>query len=314
MKMNKKFMWVIPLLLLISVVLVVIKIMPIQKFSLEDKYYGSSEFIEIGTSDLEKLMDDKESFALFVYQPACVTSADFEQVLYDFITNNNIKIYKIAFSDIKDTKLSESIKYYPSFAIFNKGIMIDYLDANSDKDLKYYKSKDDFEKWLTNYVLLKETEISNQDSNEENNEEVKENDNENTLENNKEESISTPKEISLENVTYDKNKVNIYLFWGSTCPHCKEEFAFFDEIKEEYGNYYNLYTYEVWQNQDNAKIMNRFATALGEEAKGVPYTVIGDVSFTGFGEADKEKFIETIKSKHQNSSDIYFDKIKNEKQ
>lgn len=57
--------------------------------------------------------------------------------------------------------------------------------------------------------------------------------------------------------------------------------------------------------------MNRFATALGEEAKGVPYTVIGDVSFSGFGETSKEKFIEAIKTKHQNSSDIYFDKIKN---
>ena len=58
MKMNKKFMWVIPLLLLISVVFVVIKIMPIQKFSLEDKYYGSSEFIEIETSDLDTTFDD----------------------------------------------------------------------------------------------------------------------------------------------------------------------------------------------------------------------------------------------------------------
>ena len=39
----------------------------------------------------------------------------------------------------------------------------------------------------------------------------------------------------------------------------------------------NLYTYEVWENQENAEIMNRFVAALGEEAKGVPYTVIGDV-------------------------------------
>lgn len=308
MKMNKKVMWVIPLLLLISVVLVVIKIMPIQKFSLEDKYYGSSEFIEIETSDLEKLMDDKESFALFVYQPACVTSANFEEVLYDFITNNNIKIYKIAFSDIKDTKLSESIKYYPSFAIFNKGITVDYLDANSDNDLKYYKFNDDFEKWFTDYVLLKEVDNSNSVSNENNVEENTDNNNEETTNTTPKENV---KEISLENVTHDKNKVNIYLFWGSTCPHCKEEFAFFDEIKEEYGDYYNLYTYEVWENQENAEIMNRFAAALGEEAKGVPYTVIGDVSFTGFGETSKEKFIEAIKTKHQNSSDIYFDKIKN---
>ena len=57
-------------------------------------------------------------------------------------------------------------------------------------------------------------------------------------------------------------------------------------------------------------MVKKFASALNEEAKGVPYTVVGDVSFIGFSESDKEKFIETIKSKHQNSSDVYFDKIK----
>lgn len=303
MKLNKKILWIIPLLLLISIIIgiIVIRNMPEKKFYLEDKYYGGSDFIEIKTSDLEKLIDDKESFALFVYQPACVTSANFEQILKDFSNSNNIEIYKIAFSDIKDTSLSKYIKYYPSFAIFNKGNMVSYLDANSDNDLKYYESKDEFQKWFTSFVLLKDTDNSNSSENENVTEES---------ENTKEE---TPTEINLENVTYDKNKVNIYFFWGSTCPHCKAEFAFFDEIKEEYGDYYNLYTYEVWENPNNEKIMNKFADALNEEVTGVPYTVIGDVAFTGFGESSKEKFIETIKNKHQNSSDVYFDKIKSEK-
>ena len=303
MKLNKKILWIIPLLLLISIIIgiIVIRNMPEKKFYLEDKYYCGSDFIEIKTSDLEKLIDDKESFALFVYQPACVTSANFEQILKDFSNSNNIEIYKIAFSDIKDTSLSKYIKYYPSFAIFNKGNMVSYLDANSDNDLKYYESKDEFQKWFTSFVLLKDTDNSNSSENENVTEES---------ENTKEE---TPTEINLENVTYDKNKVNIYFFWGSTCPHCKAEFAFFDEIKEEYGDYYNLYTYEVWENPDNEKIMNKFADALNEEVTGVPYTVIGDVSFTGFGESSKEKFIDAIKNKHQNSSDVYFDKIKSEK-
>lgn len=303
MKLNKKILWIIPILLLISIIIgiIVIRNIPEKKFYLEDKYYGGSDFIEIKTSDLEKLIDDKESFALFVYQPACVTSANFEQILKDFSNSNNIEIYKIAFSDIKDTSLSKYIKYYPSFVIFNKGNMVSYLDANSDTDLKYYESKDEFQKWFTSFVLLKDTDNSNSSENENVTEES---------ENTKEE---TPTEINLENVTYDKNKVNIYFFWGSTCPHCKAEFAFFDEIKEEYGDYYNLYTYEVWENPNNAEIMNKFADALNEKVTGVPYTVIGDVSFTGFGESSKEKFIEAIKNKHQNSSDVYFDKIKSEK-
>ena len=307
MKINNKLLWLTPLLLLIALITVVVKYKPETKFYLEDKYYDSSEFIEIDKSDLEKLIDDKESFALFIYQPACVTSANFEKNLTEFSKDNNLTIYKIAFSNIKDTSLSKYIKYYPSFAIFNKGNIISYLDANSDKDLKYYKSKKDFTDWFTNYVLLKDTDNSNENNNEKN--DASSNKQNNIV--NEEQQNTDVQEISLNNVTRDKNKVNIYFFWGSTCPHCKAEFAFFDEIEKEYGDYYNLYTYEVWEHPDNAEIMNKFASALGEEAAGVPYTIIGDESFTGFGESSKEQFIEAIKNKHQNSSDIYFDKIKN---
>lgn len=297
MIMNKKLLWLIPLLLFISIITLIIKNTPNQQFYLEDKYYGKSDFTEIETEDLQKLIDNKESFALFIYQPACVTSANFEEVLKAFSNITNITIYKIAFSDIKDTNLSKYIKYYPSFAIFNKGSMVSYLDANSNDDLKYYKKENDFKKWFTKFVILKDTD--NLSSNESN-----------VTKENEEPKEETPTEINLENVTYDENKVNIYFFWGSTCPHCKAEFAFFDEIKEEYGNYYNLYAYEVWENENNAKIMNQFANALNEEVTGVPYTIIGDESFTGFGESSKEEFINAINNKHKNSSDVYFNKIK----
>lgn len=309
MPMNKKILWIFPLLLLISIIPIIIKNMPEGKFYLEDKYYGKNQFVDITSADLNNLIKEKESFALFVYQPACVTSADFEQVLYDFMETNNIQIYKISFSDLKETEIKNTIKYYPSFAVFNKGKMVDYLDANSDEDLKYYKSKEGFTKWFQSHVIIKET--KKQIENQANSTNTKSTSTSNSNNNINEETKSTQNQnINLENVTRDNNKVNIYFFWGSTCPHCKEEFAFFDEIEEEYGKYYNLYTFEVWQNYDNKTIMNAFASALNEEAKGVPYTIVGDVSFTGFGDVTKEKIIDAIKTKHQNSHDIYFDKIK----
>ena len=298
MKTNNKIFLLAPLLLLLSIIVVVIKQSPMHQFYLEDKYYSDSKFIEIETNDLNKLINNKESFVLFIYQPACITSSNFEQILYDYLETNHISIYKIPFSDIKNTTLSKSVKYYPSFAIFNNGKLIDYLDANSDEDLEYYESKEGFEKWFTNYVLLKQIK------------ENKSGQNSKAKENNAQKEIST-QEINLNNVTYNENKVNIYFFWGSTCPHCKEEFAFFDEIKETYGKYYNLYTYEVWENPNNAEIMNKFSEALGEEVTGVPYTIIGDKSFKGFGESSKEEIMNAIKNNHQNSSDIYFNKIKN---
>lgn len=292
---DKKYLIIVPILLLISITIFVLKNKSELKFYLEDKYYEKSGFVDIDDTKLNELIDSKESFALFVYQPACVTSSNFEKVLNEFLDENPIQIYKIAFSNIKDTSLSKKIKYYPSFAIFNEGKMIDYLDADSDDDLKYYETKDGFNKWFTNYVLLKNMPNVNR-----------------IVENNKDETNdkSGLEKINLENVVYDQNKVNIYLFWGSTCPVCKNEFAFFDEIKEEYGNYYNLYTFEVWGNEENNQIMHRFADALNDEIKGVPYTVVGDTSFSGFGENTKNKILEAIKTKYKNSKDIYFDKIK----
>ena len=52
-----------------------------QMFSLEEKYYGQSGIKEITENELEKLREEKESFAVFIYQPMCVTSSDFEEVL-----------------------------------------------------------------------------------------------------------------------------------------------------------------------------------------------------------------------------------------
>ena len=85
---------------------------------------------------------------------------------------------------------------------------------------------------------------------------------------------------------------------------------FFESIEKEYGKYYNLYKFEVWHNDENARLFNIFANAMGDNAQGVPYTIIGEHSFIGFGENYKEEFIKTIEEQHKNNFDIYFDKIK----
>lgn len=296
--MNKK-LFIIPILLLIAIIIVIIKSLPDNKFYLEDNYYGKSKIIEIDKDKLENLIDDKESFALFIYQPACVTSSNFEKVIKEFLEENSITIYMIAFSSIKETSLGENVKYYPSFAIYNKGKLIDNLEADKNDDLKYFESKKGFKEWFTSYVLLKESNVKSKVAY--TNEIKREKTNSNKDYNNS----------KLKDIKKEDDKVNIYLFYGSTCPHCKAEIAFLDEIKNEYGALFNLYTFEVWENLDNKNIMNKFAKALGDEAYGVPYTIIGNKSIEGFGEDSKEKFINAIKNSYKNKEDIYFDKIIN---
>lgn len=103
-------------------------------------------------------------------------------------------------------------------------------------------------------------------------------------------------EEASSNDNSDSKKVNIYFFRGEGCSHCAEAEEWFDSIKEDYSEYYNLIDYEVWYNTDNSDLMQKVADARGEEAEGVPYIIIGDKSWNGFDSSYEEDMINQIKS------------------
>lgn len=286
----KKKVIIISVITFLLVASLVLFLLNNRTFSLEKKYYGNSEFKELTISEYDKLIEDKESFAIFIYQPLCTTSYEFNKVLTEFANKNQISFYKMAFSDMKKTSLKEEVKYYPSFVIIKNGKVVDSLDANSDEDVDRYKKIDAFKEWFTSYVKLKKVKGTFTDSKPE------------------EEVIEPTIDANLENVKYDENKVNIYFFWGDGCPHCKKEFEFFDSIKTEYGNYFVLNTFEVWNNEDNQKLLKQFAAKMGDEVTGIPYTIIGNKTFKGFNENHESKILDAIKEQYKNSYDVYFDK------
>lgn len=111
--------------------------------------------------------------------------------------------------------------------------------------------------------------------------------------------VKTLRKADFTNYTDDSNKVNVYLFRGASCPHCVEEIVWFTTQIKEYGNKFNLVTYEVWNNSDNNKLMNKVASTLGDNPSGVPYTVIGNQSFSGFMEGSTDtQMLEKIKSEY----------------
>src|SRR5574344_1524093 len=65
-------------------------------------------------------------------------------------------------------------------------------------------------------------------------------------------------------VENDENKINLYLFRGSSCSHCYEATAFIASMVADYGQYFNVVSYEVWGNEDNANLMTKVATAVGD--------------------------------------------------
>ena len=126
----------------------------IEKFSLEEEYYNNGSVVEIEVDKFEELMDNKENFGVFIYQDFCAASANFEEVLGEYITEYNMSFYKLSFTNMNETKLKGKVKFYPSFIIFKDGKMVDYLDADSKSDAEYYKSITGFNNWLTNYVVI----------------------------------------------------------------------------------------------------------------------------------------------------------------
>lgn len=128
-------------------------------FSLDDEYYFHKDLIEIESLDeVAKMVDEKKSFALFVYMDRCPSCAAFKPVLNTFLTQNEMTFYQISASvigDDKDNSIMEAIEYTPSVLLYNKGKVIASLDAMSDDDLPYYKTADAFTSWFIKYCEIK---------------------------------------------------------------------------------------------------------------------------------------------------------------
>ena len=102
------------------------------------------------------------------------------------------------------------------------------------------------------------------------------------------------KKADLSDYQESDDKVNVYIFRGASCWHCLDETSWFASIAKEEGSKFNLITYEVWNNSDNNKLMSSVAKLLGEEVSGVPFTVIGDKTWSGFGSDMGDEMLEQI--------------------
>lgn len=113
----------------------------------------------------------------------------------------------------------------------------------------------------------------------------------------------------LSDVVYDENKLNIYLFWGKGCPHCEEEWKFLNRIAPKYYDKIHVYGFEVWNSEENQKIMNEFKDKLNiSKDSGIPLTIIKDKYYIGYDESYNDEMLKLIKNNHKNSKDIYLDK------
>ncbi len=77
--------------------------------------------------------------------------------------------------------------------------------------------------------------------------------------------------------------INAYFFYGDGCPHCARERDFlFGELQVEYPNL-KIYEYEIYNNYENTVLLQKIANELDVRVDGVPFLVIGDKHFIGYG-------------------------------
>lgn len=86
-----------------------------------------------------------------------------------------------------------------------------------------------------------------------------------------------------------QDKPTMILFYGETCPHCKVEKGYIDELSKKYD--FNLVKYEVYFDQDNQRLMQEYADKLWARFDGVPVVIMANDYFMGADFQETEKLL-----------------------
>ncbi len=81
-----------------------------------------------------------------------------------------------------------------------------------------------------------------------------------------------------------QDTLDIYLFYGEGCPHCKKEQTHLKIFEEKYKNI-SIHRYEVYYNDDNMHLFGIVAKSLDADISGIPFLIIGEDYIVGFDEA-----------------------------
>ncbi|NMA50268.1 MAG: hypothetical protein GX951_00230 [Mollicutes bacterium] len=99
----------------------------------------------------------------------------------------------------------------------------------------------------------------------------------------------------------DHEKVTIYIFRGDGCGYCGNAIEWFYNLGDKYDDYFQVITYEVWNNDSNAILLEEVAAELDVDISGVPFIVLGDKFYvTGFSPEDGEELVDVALEEYQN--------------
>ncbi len=101
----------------------------------------------------------------------------------------------------------------------------------------------------------------------------------------------------------EAKEVNLYVFYGEGCPHCRDLETYLDELSNDnnYKDKFKVVKYEIWHNIENKNLMNSVSSYLNANATGVPFYIIGDFYKVGFPNpaSTDEKVIEAVNQRKE---------------
>ena len=126
------------------------------KVTLDVEYYCGEEcdgeMMELSGARYEELVRNGGSFVVFVDQSGCTTAERLREYVADYASEIGVRVYRMMFSEVKETPLHDFVKYYPSVVVVSRGRVAGYLRADSDEDAEYYNDYGAFVRWIGRYL------------------------------------------------------------------------------------------------------------------------------------------------------------------
>ena len=110
------------------------------------------ELKDINKEEYQALIDEKKTFVVFVDQNECKTADRLRGYMNDYMKERGMVAYRFMFSEARESSLHDFVKYYPSVAIVDKGVVKFFLRADSDEDTDEYNDYETFKGWMDGHL------------------------------------------------------------------------------------------------------------------------------------------------------------------
>lgn len=112
---------------------------------------NATSYVDLSSFEIVKSMiEDKETFVLFVYQVDCSACKSFKPILEEVIKERHIKVYGIQYKYIDSDHKLKDLQYTPSIVIYKAGKL--FIKTDPDANSSYFKNSEGFKSFLDKYT------------------------------------------------------------------------------------------------------------------------------------------------------------------